>query len=70
MARFAPACLVAFDQAESDLFKIESELREKYPGLEFITALGDIRETDRLAEVLQRHRWILSSTPRPTSMCP
>ena len=32
MARFKPSCLVAFDQAESDLFRIENELREKYPG--------------------------------------
>jgi FlaA1/EpsC-like NDP-sugar epimerase len=54
VARFGPACLVAFDQTESGLFKIESELREKYPGLELVTALGDIRETDRLTEVLQR----------------
>jgi FlaA1/EpsC-like NDP-sugar epimerase len=55
VARFAPACLVAFDQAESDLFKIESELREKYPALELVTALGDIRETSRLTEVLQQY---------------
>ena len=55
VARFEPACLVAFDQAESDLFRIENELREKYPELELVTALGDIRDTDRLSEVLQRH---------------
>ena len=54
VARYEPACLVAFDQAESELFKIESELREKYPRLEFVTALGDIREPDRLAQVFQR----------------
>jgi FlaA1/EpsC-like NDP-sugar epimerase len=54
VARFGPACLVAFDQAESELFKIENELRERYPGLEIVTALGDIREADRLAEVLDR----------------
>jgi FlaA1/EpsC-like NDP-sugar epimerase len=56
VARFGPACLVAFDQSESDLFRIESELRETYPGLELVTALGDIRDIDRLTEVLQRHR--------------
>jgi FlaA1/EpsC-like NDP-sugar epimerase len=54
VARFAPACLVAFDQAESDLFRIEGELREKHPGLELVTALGDIRDAGRLAEVLER----------------
>ena len=55
VARFKPACLVAFDQAESDLFRIENELRERYPELELVTALGNIRDADRLSEVLQRH---------------
>jgi FlaA1/EpsC-like NDP-sugar epimerase len=55
LARFQPSCLVAFDQAESDLFRIENELRERYPGLELIPALGNIRDSDRLAEVLGRH---------------
>ena len=40
VARFRPACLVAFDQAESDLFRIENELRERYPELDLVTALG------------------------------
>jgi FlaA1/EpsC-like NDP-sugar epimerase len=55
VARFKPACLVAFDQAESDLFRIENELRERYPELELVTALGDIRDVHRLAEVFERH---------------
>jgi FlaA1/EpsC-like NDP-sugar epimerase len=53
VARFKPACLVAFDQAESDLFRIENELRERYPELELVIALGSIRDTDRLSEVIQ-----------------
>jgi FlaA1/EpsC-like NDP-sugar epimerase len=56
VARFAPSCLVAFDQAESELFRIENELREKYPGLEIVAALGDIHDSDRLPEILGRHR--------------
>ena len=55
VARFKPACLIAFDQAESDLFRLENELRERYPELELVTALGDIRDADRLGDVLQRH---------------
>jgi FlaA1/EpsC-like NDP-sugar epimerase len=56
VARFKPACLIAFDQAESDLFRIENELREKYPDLELVPALGDIREGERLPEILEHHR--------------
>jgi FlaA1/EpsC-like NDP-sugar epimerase len=55
VARFGPACLIAFDQAESDLFRIGNELREKYPDLELVTALGDIRDGHRLADVLKAH---------------
>jgi FlaA1/EpsC-like NDP-sugar epimerase len=55
VARFGPGCLVAFDQAESDLFRIENELRERYPELELVTALGNIRESDRLSEVMRKH---------------
>jgi FlaA1/EpsC-like NDP-sugar epimerase len=56
VARFNPACLVAFDQAESDLFRIENELRERYPALDLAVALGNIRDTDRLSEVLHEHK--------------
>jgi len=55
VARFRPACLIAFDQAESDLFRIENELRDKYPDLELVTALGDIRDAHRLADVLKAY---------------
>ncbi len=55
VARFGPARLVAFDQSESELFRIENELREKYPGVEVVAALGDIRDRDRVPEVMQRH---------------
>ena len=55
VARFGPARLIAFDQAESELFKIERELREKFRGLELVAAIGDIREPDRLTEVLDRY---------------
>jgi len=55
VARFNPARLIVFDQAESELFKIESHLRERFPDLELVAALGDIRDPDRVAEVLQQH---------------
>jgi FlaA1/EpsC-like NDP-sugar epimerase len=56
LARLDPAQLVAFDQAESDLFRIENEVRERYPDLEFTPALGSIRETGRISEILRKHR--------------
>ena len=55
LARLEPACLLALDQAESDLFRLENELRENFPRLELIATLGNIRDTDRLSEVIERH---------------
>jgi FlaA1/EpsC-like NDP-sugar epimerase len=56
IAQFGPSRLIAFDQAESDLFRIECELRDKHPDLDFLPALGDIRDPDRLARVFGEHR--------------
>ena len=55
VARYGPTCMVAFDQAESELFRMENELREKYPELQLVVALGDIRDSSRLDELIRRH---------------
>jgi FlaA1/EpsC-like NDP-sugar epimerase len=55
LARLDPSCLVALDQAESELFRIENELREKYPAMELVAALGDVRDPDRVHEILDRY---------------
>jgi len=56
VASFGPACLIAFDQAESELFRIGNELHDLNPDLHLVQALGDIRDKSRLAEVFDRHR--------------
>jgi parallel beta-helix repeat protein len=55
VARFEPGILIAFDQAESDLFKIDLELRKKYPLLDLAAELGDIRDARRVEEVIRRY---------------
>ena len=54
-AAFSPARLVILDQAESDLFKIDQELRHKHPDLDIVPVIGDIRDTYRMAEVVRGH---------------
>lgn len=54
-ARFNPAKLIAFDQAESELFKIDLELRHKFPSLVVVPEIGDIRDPVRIGEVIRRH---------------
>jgi FlaA1/EpsC-like NDP-sugar epimerase len=55
VARFGPRTLIAFDQAESDLFKIDLELRQKAPALDVVAELGDIRDFHRVDEVIRRY---------------
>jgi len=55
VARFHPKRIVAFDQAESDLFRLETELRETFPDLDFCPQVGDITDEARVHEVLRRH---------------
>lgn len=56
VASFNPERLILFDQAESDLFRIEMELRKRFPGLELVPAIGDICDAVRVEEVLRRYR--------------
>jgi FlaA1/EpsC-like NDP-sugar epimerase len=56
VARMKPSRLIALDKAESDLFRIQCELRDKYPRLDLVTALGDIRDPKRVAEVFEHNR--------------
>jgi dTDP-4-amino-4,6-dideoxygalactose transaminase/nucleoside-diphosphate-sugar epimerase len=56
LARFEASRLVAFDQAESELYKLCLELESKYPGVEVAPELADIRDRGRVEEAIRRHR--------------
>ncbi len=55
LADFEPRCLIALEQAESELFRLEADLRPKYPSLNVQFELGDIREPARLDEILDKY---------------
>jgi FlaA1/EpsC-like NDP-sugar epimerase len=56
IARFAPAALVGFDQAETALYEIELEMREHFPEVAFYPEVGSIQSPARLAELFEDHR--------------
>ena len=56
LARLSPAKLLLFEVAESPLFNFEMELRQKFPTLDLITLIGDVRDRSRVEEVLREHR--------------
>jgi FlaA1/EpsC-like NDP-sugar epimerase len=55
IAHFRPRKMVALDQAESELYKVDLELREKYPSLEVVPAVGDIRDARCVDELIRFH---------------
>jgi FlaA1/EpsC-like NDP-sugar epimerase len=55
VASFRPATLVLLDQAESELFKIDNELRQKNPDLQVIPVIGDIRDIRTVDEIVRTH---------------
>ena len=46
--------LILFDSAETPMHNIRLELEEKFPQLEFIPIMGDIRMADRVESVFER----------------
>jgi FlaA1/EpsC-like NDP-sugar epimerase len=56
IARFRPLALIGFDQAETPLFQLDSELRKTFPDLTFHAEIGDITVPDHLEDVMERLR--------------
>jgi FlaA1/EpsC-like NDP-sugar epimerase len=56
IARLQPAALVGFDHAETALYEIEQELRERAPDLVFHAEVGSIRSARRLEALFRQYR--------------
>jgi FlaA1/EpsC-like NDP-sugar epimerase len=53
IARFKPAALIGFDQAETPLFHIDRELRKIFPKLVFHPEIGDVTDSEHLQCVMK-----------------
>jgi len=53
LTRFRPEKIIAFDQAESPLYNLELELKEKYGFYDFEIVIGDITNEIRLTKVFE-----------------
>jgi FlaA1/EpsC-like NDP-sugar epimerase len=56
IARFGPAGIVGFDNAESPLFDIDQEMRRCFPSVNFYPEIGSIQNRARLDEVFHRYK--------------
>ncbi len=53
---FKPQLVILFDNAETPLYKIDIKLREKYHFQNFKIIVGDIRNRERVAYILNRYQ--------------
>jgi FlaA1/EpsC-like NDP-sugar epimerase len=53
IARFQPRTIVALDVAETPLFEIDAEVRQNHPEIAFHCVVGNIRDPERLGEVMR-----------------
>jgi FlaA1/EpsC-like NDP-sugar epimerase len=55
VARFNPKRIVAFEQAESELFHLHRGLQSAYRNVEVVRQVGDVRDYDRVDEAIVRN---------------
>ena len=56
VAGFAPEALIVYERSEFNLYRIQTELENRYRQLNLVTALGDVCDRHALESVLERHR--------------
>jgi FlaA1/EpsC-like NDP-sugar epimerase len=56
VAKLSPARLVMFEIAESALFDLEHEMREKFPQVSVVPVIGDVRDRRRVREIVSLHQ--------------
>ena len=56
IARYAPRCLVLYEISEYALYTLEQQFTRSHPALALVCAIGDVRDPQRLDEILAAHR--------------
>jgi FlaA1/EpsC-like NDP-sugar epimerase len=56
LARLEPAQLLVVDHGENSVFDIMAELTERFPSLDAVPIIGDVRDRERMRQVFQRYR--------------
>jgi FlaA1/EpsC-like NDP-sugar epimerase len=56
IAALEPSTLIAVDHSENQIFEIDRELRQRFPKLQLISIIADIRDAGRVHSIMGRHR--------------
>ena len=70
ICRFRPQKIVLVDNCENNLYDINLELEDKFPGAKRIPCLTDIKEVEKVARYLKSIIRKSCFTPRRTNTCP
>ena len=54
IARYRPASLILFERYENGLYALDLELRNQFPNVRIVPAVGDVTVRDRVIEVLRQ----------------
>jgi FlaA1/EpsC-like NDP-sugar epimerase len=55
IAAFQPAMLVLFEQNEYAMYKVDEQLRESFPELPVVSAIGDVKNVRRVNQVMHQY---------------
>ena len=55
VARFDPAKLIMLDMGETELFNIDMEIKDRYPGLSLLSIVGDIRDENKIKNIFNEY---------------
>lgn len=53
--QFGPRLLIALDQAESELFRLEADLTARFPSQKIVFEVGDIRDVRQMEMIIDEH---------------
>ena len=56
VVRFQPEQLVVLDISEFAVYRLTEELHERYPELQLVPCIGDVKDADLLDDIMQRYR--------------
>ncbi len=56
VAQRRPGRLILFESAESPLFSLDMEMRHRFPALDLVPVIGDVRDRGRVEETVRAHR--------------
>jgi FlaA1/EpsC-like NDP-sugar epimerase len=56
ICRFRPQAIILFERAESPLYEIELELKQRYPDIDIVPVLADAQVRNQLLKAFEDHR--------------